>query len=101
MELETSPLDSRTLLLSWSPPLEADRNGVIRMYYGNQTEEETRKMFHFQTELTTCSQTHLHPFYHYSWVVAAYTVGVGPYSSPLTVQMPEDSMLLLATSHFI
>ena len=93
MGLEANPLDSRTLLLSWSPPLQADRNGVIRMYYVNLTEEETGKMFHFETELTTLTQTSLHPHYHYSCVVAAYTVGVGPYSSSLTVQMPEDSKL--------
>ena len=91
IEVQSSPLDSRTLLLSWSPPVVGDRNGVIRMYYVNLTEEETGREFHFETELTTLTQTSLHPFYHYSWMIAAFTVGLGPYSSPLTVQMPEDS----------
>ena len=94
IELHSLSLDSRTLLLSWSPPLVEDRNGVTRMYIVNLTEEETGRKFHFETELITLNLTSMHPFYHYSWSVAAYTVGIGPYSNPLTVQMPEDSTFL-------
>jgi len=64
------------------------------MYIVNLTEEETGRKFHFETELITLNLTFMHPFYHYSWNIAAYTVGIGPYSNPLTVQMPEDSMFL-------
>lgn len=94
IEIHSSSLDSRTLLLNWSPPPIGNRNGVIRMYYVNLTEEETGREFHFETELVNLTQTSLHPFYHYSWIIAAFTVGIGPYSSPLTVQMPEDGRYL-------
>lgn len=69
------------------------------MYIVNLTEEETGGEFHFETELTAFNQTSLHPFYHYSWTIAAYSVGIGPYSNPLTVQMPEDSMSCFSTQN--
>ena len=56
----------------------------------NTTEVESGR--HFQNTTTTTSITipFLHPYYNYLCSVAAYTVGVGPYSSTLRVQMPED-----------
>ena len=45
----------------------------------------------------------LHPFYNYTCIVAAVTVGVGPYSAPAVIQMPEDSKhaILTQSIHYI
>lgn len=95
-----SPLNSTTLLLSWQPPLNQHRNGVIREYRVNITEVESGR--HFQNTTTTTSITipFLHPYYNYLCSIAAYTVGIGPFSSAIRVQMPEDGEKLVAINQF-
>ena len=90
LHVSRSPLNSTTLLLSWQPPLSQHRNGVIREYRVNITEVESGR--HFQNTTTTTSITipFLHPYYNYLCSIAAYTVGIGPFSSAVRVQMPED-----------
>ena len=95
---ETAPLqfrvqvtDSRTLVLSWEPPLPEDRNGIIINYTVNITEMETGTQFQLVTDNTNITAFSLHPYYTYSCTVAAKTsVGLGPYTTPRPVQMPED-----------
>ena len=95
---ETAPLnlsvqatDSRTLILNWEPPLSEDRNGIIINYTVNITEMETGTQFQLVTDNTTITAFSQHPYYTYSYTVAAETsVGLGPYTSPRAVRMPED-----------
>ena len=95
---ETAPLnlsvqatDSQTLVLSWEPPLPEDRNGIIINYTVNITEMETGTQFQLVTDNTTITAFSLHPHYTYSCTVAAETsVGLGSYTTPRPVQMPED-----------
>ena len=95
---ETAPLqftvqatDSRTLVLSWEPPLPEDRNGIITNYTVNITEIETGRQFQLVTDNTTITAFPLHPHYTYSCTVTAETsVGLGPYTALRAVQMPED-----------
>ena len=95
---ETAPLqfrvqatDSQTLVLSWEAPLPEDRNGIITQYTVNITEMETGTRFQLVTDNTTITAFSLHPHYTYSYTVAAETsVGLGPYTTPRAVQMPED-----------
>ena len=95
---ETAPLqfrvqatDSQTLVLSWEPPLPEDRNGIIINYTVNITEMETGTQFQLVTVNTTITAFSLHPHYTYSYTAAAETsVGLGPYTTPRAVQMPED-----------
>ena len=95
---ETAPLnlsvqatDSRTLILSWEPPLQEDRNGIITQYTVNIIEMETGMLLQLVTDNTTVTAFSLHPHYTYSCTVAAETsVGLGPYTSPRAVRMPED-----------
>ena len=35
----------------------------------------------------------LHPYYIYNYQVAAYTIGIGPYSEPFSLQTLESGML--------
>ena len=95
---ETAPLqftvqatDSRTLVLSWEPPLPEDRNGIITNYTINITEMETGTQSQLVADNTTITALPLHPHYTYSCTVAAETsVGLGPYTALRAVQMPED-----------
>ena len=42
----------------------------------------------------------LHPYYQYSCIVAAETVELGPFSAPVTIQLPEDGMKLNVANAF-
>ena len=95
---ETAPLqfrveatDPRTLVLSWEAPNPEDRNGIIRQYTVNITELETGTLLQLVSDNTTITAFPQHPYYTYSCIVAAETrVGLGPYTSPSSVRMPED-----------
>ncbi len=83
-------LDSRTLHLTWQPPVSSLRNGVIREYRINITEMETSTTSHYSTSGSqSYTVASLHPFYNYQCTVAAYTVGLGPFSDLFFIQMPE------------
>ena len=69
------------------------RNGFIQYYTVNITEKDTTQAWSFFTSTTNLSITSLHPFYEYICVVAAGTsIGTGPFSPPLSIEMPEDGM---------
>ena len=51
---------------------------------------ETGRLFSFTAVNTSLRVSPLHPFYTYTCIVAAVTVGLGPYSAPVVVQTPED-----------
>lgn len=83
--------NSTTLALSWQPPSPESRNGIIIHYTVNITEMETGRVLLLTAMNTTTLRVHaLHPFYTYTCVVAAVTIGLGPYSTPVVIQMPED-----------
>ncbi len=82
-----------SLLLQWSPPAEEERNGLIQYYTITVTEEDTGRVIHFQSLSTKLWVQHLHPFYMYTCSVAALTVDVGPFSSPITVTTLESRTL--------
>lgn len=83
-------LDYMTLQLTWQPPVTGLQNGLIREYHLTITEVETGMITNY-TALGTQSYTvtSLHPFYTYLCTVAAYTIGLGPYTAPISIQMPE------------
>ena len=89
--LSAISLDSRTLELSWAPPAEEHRNGMIRQY--NITivtldgDGETRS---FTTMQTRKIVSNLHPYYTYICTVWAITVGASP-SANVSSRLPQDS----------
>ena len=92
--VEVQPENPTTLVLSWQPPAPENRNGIILHYRVNITEMETGKLFSYTAVNTTIFAVHtIHPFYNYTCIVAAVTIGVGPYSAPSVIQMPEDGKL--------
>ena len=50
------------------------------------------------TEVLTNETSHtmdsLHPFFTYTFRVAAFTVGVGPYTAPIIITLPESGEII-------
>ena len=87
----TSDIRSSTVVhISWQPPLEDQRNGVIRHYHISLLESSTGRQWSLITVSTDHLLDFLHPYYLYSVRVAAYTVGLGPYSQALEFTTAED-----------
>ena len=90
-----NPVDSTTVVLSWMALLPAHHNGIIRYYSVNLTETDTGDQIQTESETTTKLLSSLHPYYTYKVAVAAVTVASGPYSTPVTFQLPEDGTFML------
>ena len=81
---------SSTLNLTWFPPPVDKQNGNIINYRIIMTEVETTINFEFYSNLTYLYLSDLHPYYSYTFTIAAITISEGPFSSDHTVLMPED-----------
>ena len=79
-----------SLTLTWQPPSFENSNGIIRQYVIQVEEVNTERMLIATSNTTDITVEDLHPFYVYSCRIAAETIQVGPYSSPITVQLNED-----------
>ena len=91
--MEAVSVNSRALSLTWSPPPPEDQNGIIRNYLVNISVVESGEHFHQLTSNTTVLVVdELQPYYTYSCIVAALTVGTGPFTEASVVQLPEDGM---------
>lgn len=95
--VSAQPLNSTTLNLAWEPPLPQVQNGVIQQYIIKIIEVDTRMVTNLSTEATSVNVTSLHPYYTYSCAIAAETSGVGPFSSPVVIQLPESGKSSLLT----
>lgn len=84
-------ITATSLMLMWQPPSFESSNGVIRQYVIQIAEINTGRILTVTTNTTAITVKDLHPFYTYGCRVAAETIEVGPYSSPITVQLHEDS----------
>ena len=86
--LITSPT---VVQMEWHPPREENRNGIIRSYIVVITELDTGITWQQTVENDTdTSIESLHPFYSYSISVAAQTIALGPFTTPVMIDMPED-----------
>ena len=92
--LSAVPVDSTTLLITWMPPLASLQNGIIRNYKLSVTETETTTTTLFTlNDVLSHTVRDLHPFYNYEVRMAAVTVGDGPFSDLVGVQLPESCTL--------
>ena len=91
--LIATALGSRTLHITWQPPVEEERNGIIRRYVINITELNSGTDFQLENATTEITVQNLHPFYRYSYSVAAETVALGPFTPGSIIEMPEDGKL--------
>ena len=87
-------VSSRSVFFSWQPPLPEEANGVIVGYTVNITEAGSGEIIQrtvpgMQTSLSVST---LSPFTTYLCFIAASTsVSIGPFSTTLTINTPEDS----------
>ena len=91
--LTATPTNARTLVLTWRPPAEENRNGLIRGYTVNVTGVLSGQTQQFETEETWLTVESLHPYYSYNCSVAARTIGLGPFTYNVTAEMPEARKL--------
>ena len=74
---------SDTILLSWEPPPVEQQNGVLQSYVIGVTEIDSGREYNVTSLVTTHAVGSLHPYYTYSFRIAAVTIGIGPYSLPV------------------
>ena len=60
------------------------------------TEVETGAIFKYTEYSINITVSSLHPAYTYKFTVAAYTVGLGPYSAPFSITLKEDGLYSVA-----
>lgn len=56
------------------------------------TETVTGKQYQISTNTTEYTFEDLHPFYRYTFIIAAVTVGQGPFSEIFSLTMPQDGI---------
>ena len=91
--VSAQPFSPSSLILSWEPPVQELRNGIIQEYTVRVIEQETGRVITLSTRDTRLNLTSLHPYYTYNCTVAAATfAGTGPFSSPVVIQLPETGI---------
>ena len=90
LNFSMSAVSSTSLFLSWSELPLPDRNGVIQKYTIHLMNIKSGKFTEYNVVVGPHTITNLQPAYTYHGKVAAVTViGVGPFSSPIEVTLPE------------
>ena len=82
------PMNASSVIVSWVPPPEEDRNGIIQGYTIRVVGVHTAEDFTLSVTSTETVIGALHPFYSYKITVATVTIAHGPFSNPVTVMMP-------------
>ncbi len=91
--LMITELLSRSLHVSWDPPLPESANGIIRKYILNLTRQDTGRTLVKDSYNTTIAFRSLHPYTSYYLTVSAFTVSEGPYTAAIQIDTPEDGKL--------
>ena len=94
-------IDSRSIFLSWEPPVADQQNGILRHYFislASDAGTETRNITSSQRSLTI---TGLRSYTEYSCTVRAGTVRVGPPTAALLRTTFEDGMLHIHGIHVV
>ena len=81
---------SRSIHVSWEPPLVDQQNGIIQRYLVMVMVQQTRTSLSLNSTSTSFTIPNLHPAYDYSIEVAAVTNSVGPYTSAISIRTPDD-----------
>ena len=89
-DLRQAAISSTSITMNWQPPPEDTRNGHIRHYLVFVIESETRRSFTLNSTTNNVRVENLHPFYTYSFSIAAVTVEAGPRSN-ISLQTQEAS----------
>ena len=88
--VNVTTIGSSVVRVTWEPPVFDTQNGLIRFYVLRITEIETETQLSITvTDTLQTNVSDLHPVYNYELQVAATTVDTGPFSEPITWQLPE------------
>ena len=83
-------MTSRSISLSWDPPIAANQNGIIRTYVISVAVQQSKENIQLMSNSTQINLELLHPYYTYSFVISAVTIGPGPPSSAHNVTTDEE-----------
>ena len=84
-------ISSTEIQFHWSPPGQEDQNGIITKYLLDVTALDRNHTLQIIATSTTAHVNNLKPYTTYSCTVAAETIsGLGPFSFPIIINMPED-----------
>lgn len=86
-------LNATHAMLSWDPPLPEHQNGPIGRYHITTTSTASDEELQDTSAENWITIGSLHPFYTYKFSIAAETVEVGPFTTPVTLQMPEAGQI--------
>jgi receptor-type tyrosine-protein phosphatase Q len=81
---------STLVTFEWSPPPTREVNGFVRYYTVQLRERQSGREWDFIAVDSHINIGSLHPYYHYDFTVAAYTIGRGPFSNVYTVLTDEN-----------
>jgi hypothetical protein len=81
---------SRSVRVTWEPPLLEQQNGIIQHYLVMVMVQQTRASMSLNSSSTSLTIPDLHPAYIYSIEIAAVTNSVGPYSTVISITTPDD-----------
>lgn len=90
MNIINIELSARHFVISWDELPTEDENGLVRHYVINITEVNTGIDWYLTSSSPEVTLSDLHPYNNYSIVVAAYTIGTGPFSDPLLITTAQD-----------
>ena len=94
--IQSSVTGSRTVVISWDPPLLEDQNGIITYYLLLISEEQfnvSDRVINTTSDASTYTVTELEEYDNYTCRVAAATrIGPGPYSAPIEFSTPQDGI---------
>ena len=90
--LATTDVTSRSISLTWDPPTAANQNGIIRTYIISVAVQQSKENIQLMSNSTQINLELLHPYYTYSFVISAVTIGPGPPSSAYNVTTDEEGM---------
>ena len=99
--LATTDVTSRSISLTWDPPTAANQNGIIRTYIINMTVLESGENIQLMSNSTEIDFVMLHPYYTYTFVISAVTIGPGPPSSAYNVITAEEGNVHLCLAALI
>ena len=91
--LATTTVTSRSISLTWDPPTAANQNGIIRTYIINMTVLESGEYIQLMSNRTEIDLEMLRPYYTYSFVISAVTIGPGPPSTGYNVTTEHEGSL--------
>ncbi len=94
--LTSGAVTATSLQVNWQPPSLSDQNGVITGYVINITSLNTGVSQQLTSTTTSLQVSSLTPFTNYVCIVAAMTaIGVGPFSTVVTVQTLEGGIYII------